>query len=115
MLVRKTAHDVDLGQLAQDHKRLDRSKYVPTILNSVTGTELAVIVNDVSVHLIYSVYGSFGKALMQTLKVVVKQKMLHFETTLNCPRIAHVFARLTSVTDMDVSNSANDGQFRVVR
>jgi hypothetical protein len=25
---------------------------------------------------------------MQTLKVVVKQKMLHFETTLNYPRIA---------------------------
>jgi hypothetical protein len=25
---------------------------------------------------------------MQTLKVVVKQKVLHFETTLNYPRIA---------------------------
>ena len=33
-------------------------------------------------------FRSFGKALMQTLKVVVKQKMLHFETTLNYPRIA---------------------------
>ncbi len=33
-------------------------------------------------------FRSFGKALMQTLKVVVKQKMLHLETTLNYPRIA---------------------------
>jgi hypothetical protein len=62
VLVRKTAHDVNLGQLAQGHERLDRGEYVPTILNRVTRTKLAVVVNDVSVHLIYSVLGQFDKS-----------------------------------------------------
>jgi hypothetical protein len=66
-------------------------------------------------HVMRLLYGSFGKTVMQTLKVVVKQKMLQMRIAHNCPTIAHVFDRTSGVTDMSVSNSANDGQFRVVR
>ena len=82
MLVRKTARDVNLGQLAQDHERLDRGEYVPAILNSVTGTELAVIVNDVSVHLIYSVLGQFDKSAYADIEGSCKAKSVAFP---NCP------------------------------
>ena len=64
-------------------------------------------IHDCGKHFVVflSVLGQFGDALVRTLRVVVKQKMLQMRIALNCPRIAHVFDRTSVVTDMRVSNS----------